>query len=65
MINIDFEIANSILNQYIGKKIIDGYTAESDEIKKILEEKKKLTVENTSLIAKILEQYSAEIKKYN
>jgi len=63
MINTDFEIANSILNQYIGKKIIDGYTADSNELKKLLEEKKNLRVENTSLIAKILEQYSAEIKK--
>ncbi len=63
MINTDFEIANSILNQYIGKKIIDGYTADSNELKKLLEEKKDLKVENTSLIAKILEQYSAEIKK--
>ena len=57
MINTDFEIANSILNQYIGKKIIDGYTADSNELKKLLEEKKDLKVENTSLIAKILEQY--------
>ena len=63
MINTDFEIANSILNQYIGKKIMDGYTVESNELKKLLEEKKDLKVENTSLIAKILEQYSAEIKK--
>lgn len=60
--NIDMEVAISILNKMIGKKIKEGYDIESEEINNLKEDVKKVYLKDEETLNKVLNEYSKLLK---
>lgn len=60
--NTKLEIAVEIMAAKIAKMSREGYTAEDDKMKKIIDERNKMYIGEEDVIDKIITEYGTEIK---
>lgn len=61
--NTNLEIAVEIMAAEIAKMSREGYTAEDDKMKKLIDERNKMYIGEEDVIEKIITEYGPEIKK--
>ena len=61
--NTNLEIAVEIMAAKIAKMSREGYTAEDDKMKKLIDERNKMYIGEEDVIEKIITEYGPEIKK--
>ena len=60
--NTKLEIAVEIMAAKIAKMSREGYTAEDDKMKKLIDERNKMYIGEEDVIDKIITEYGSEIK---
>ncbi len=60
--NTNLEIAVEIMAAKIAKMSREGYTAEDDKMKKIIDKRNKMYIGEEDVIDKIITEYGTEIK---
>lgn len=60
--NTKLEIAVEIMAAKIAKMSREGYTAEEDKMKKLIDERNKMYIGEEDVIDKIITEYGTEIK---
>lgn len=60
--NTKLEIAVEIMTAKIAKMSREGYTAEDDKMKKLIDERNKMYIGEEDVIDKIITEYGTEIK---
>ncbi|MBS5786081.1 MAG: hypothetical protein ACLTTR_06950 [Clostridia bacterium] len=60
--NTKLEIAVEIMAAKIAKMSREGYTAEDDKMKKLIDERNKMYIGEEDVIDKIITEYGTEIK---
>lgn len=60
--NTKLEIAAEIMAAKIAKMSREGYTAEDDKMKKLIDERNKMYIGEEDVIDKIITEYGTEIK---